>query len=279
MIVTPAITPTLSLAANPGNTICAGTNVTFTATAANTGGGTVNYNFRVNGNSVQNGASNTWSSSTLSNGNTVTVDITITGGNSCLTTTTLTSNAISMTVRPLPTVGLSAAPLTSLLPGQTTTLTATPSASSGGTVTTTWLYNGVAAVPPIIGNTYVANVEHIGTYQVLIQESYTSPAGVCSNQSPVVTITATASSRLFIFPTPNDGRFTVSYYNSGSTSTQRIIAIYDQRGSLVYKRKFSIAGPYTLIPIDLQQAGTGIYYLLVGDQAGNKLAEGKVHIR
>jgi hypothetical protein len=239
----------------------------------------VNYNFRVNGTSVQNGSSNTYTTSTLTNNQNVDVVITISGGSVCLTTTTLTSSAITMVVRAIPTVGLSAAPLTTLLPGQVTTLTATPSASTGGVVTTNWLYNGSAAVPPIVGNTYVAGVEDIGTYQVTIQETFSSPALVCSSQSPVVAIGTTASSRLFIFPTPNDGSFTVSYYNAGGTSSQRSISIYDQRGSLVYRRDFAITGPYTLIPIDMKKSSMGIYYLVVGDQGGNKVAEGKVHIR
>ncbi|HRF23048.1 MAG TPA: T9SS type A sorting domain-containing protein, partial [Chitinophagaceae bacterium] len=92
-------------------------------------------------------------------------------------------------------------------------------------------------------------------------------------------INAPASSRLFIFPSPNDGRFSVSYYNAGGNNTQRQIMIYDAKGAAVYSRKFSIAGPYTLLNIDLRQANTGIYFVVVGDAQGKKLAEGKVHVR
>ena len=48
---------------------------------------------------------------------------------------------------------------------------------------------------------------------------------------------------------------------------------------MVYNRQFSITGPYTLIPINLQSGSRGIYYVLVGDAGGNKLADGKVHVR
>jgi Secretion system C-terminal sorting domain len=140
------------------------------------------------------------------------------------------------------------------------------------------LYNGAASAPPITLNTYVANVEHVGTYQVLIQETWPSTL-VCSNQSPVVTITATPSDKLFIFPSPNDGRFTVSYYNNGGASTQRRIAIYDSKGSMVFNRQFNITGAYTLISIDMQTNNTGIYYVVVGDANGKKLATAKVHVR
>ncbi len=183
-----------------------------------------------------------------------------------------------LTVRQLPTVTLSAS-LTALLPGQSSTLTAVPSASAGGVLTTTWLYNGVAPVPPITGNTYIANVEHVGTYQVLIQETFSGPTLVCSNQSAIVTITATPSDNLFIFPSPNDGSFKVAYYNNGGASTKRTIVIFDSKGSQVYNRQFNIIGAYTLIPIDLQRENTGIYYVVVGDTNGKKLATGKVHVR
>lgn len=186
------------------------------------------------------------------------------------------SAAAILTVRQLPSVGLTAAPLTSLLPGQTTTLTATPSASTGGTLSTAWTYNTNPLA--VTGNTYVVNVEKTGSYQVGIQETWTGGL-VCANVSPVVTITAQSSNRLFIFPSPNDGRFTVSYYNNGGNNTQRQIMIYDAKGAAVYSRKFSITGPYTLLPIDLRQANTGIYIVVVGDAQGKKLAEGKVHIR
>lgn len=195
---------------------------------------------------------------------------TYTDVNGCVNTATNT-----MRVRLQPTIGLTAS-LSSLLPGKTSTLTATPSASTGGTVTTNWLFNGNPITNP--GNTRVVNVEFVGNYQVGIQETWPSTL-VCSNLSPVVTITATPSDKLFIFPSPNDGRFTVSYYNNGGASTKRTIVIFDSKGSTVFNGQFNITGAYTLIHIDLQRANTGIYYVVVGDVNGKKLATGKVHVR
>ncbi|MCW5920772.1 MAG: Ig-like domain-containing protein [Saprospiraceae bacterium] len=99
--VIPNVTPTVSIVANPGSIICDGESVTFTATANNTGGGTVSYDFQVDNVSVQNGASNTYTTSALANGEAVTCEITVTGG-TCLTTTTATSNTVTMTVNDLP---------------------------------------------------------------------------------------------------------------------------------------------------------------------------------
>ncbi len=75
------------------NIICTGTNVRFTATPS----GGSNYDFRVNGGSVQNGASNIYNTTTLSNGNQVDVIVSVSG---CVAT----SSTITMTVNAPPTV-------------------------------------------------------------------------------------------------------------------------------------------------------------------------------
>jgi len=190
--------------------------------------------------------------------------------------TPVASNAAILTVRQLPAVGLTAAPLTSLLPGQTTTLTATPTSSTGGTLVTTWLLNNNPIA--VSGNTLPVTVANPGSYQVRIHETWPSSI-FCSSLSQVVTIDASVSSKLFIFPSPNDGNFTVSYYNNGGNSTQRRIIIFDSKGSTVFDRKFPVAGSYTLIPVNLEKANRGIYYVVVGDVNGMKLAEGRVHVR
>jgi len=166
--------------------------------------------------------------------------------------------------------------LTSLLPGQTTTLTATPSASTGGTLTTSWFLNVTGFTNT--GNTWLVDVEHVGDYLVRIQETFTGGL-VCSSESSLVQIKATKSPRLFIFPSPNDGTFKVAYYNDGGANTKRTIVIFDSKGSMVYNRQFNINGAYTLLGIDLRRANTGIYHVVVGDVNGKKLATGKVHVR
>jgi hypothetical protein len=234
-------------------------NTTFTLTGATPAGGVYSGT----------GVSGTNFNAQTAGAGLFTLTYTYTDANGCVNSTT---NAIR--VRLQPTIGLTAS-LSSLLPGKISTLTATPSATTGGTLTTNWLFNGTAITNT--GNTRSVNVEEVGDYQVRIQETW--PNVVCSNQSPVVTITATPSDNLFIFPSPNDGNFTVSYYNNGGASTKRTIAIFDSKGSNVYYRQFNITGSYTLIPIDLRTDNTGIYLVVVGDASGKKLATGKVHVR
>ena len=194
--------------------------------------------------------------------------------NTC--TTPVASAAAILTVRVVPVVGLTAAPLSTLLPGETTTLTAAPAASTGGTISTTWTLNNNTI--PVTGNTVQVTVANLGSYQVGIRETWPSSL-FCSSLSPVVTITANVSDRLFIFPSPNDGNFSVSYYNTGGASTQRRIRIVDSKGAAVFDKIFAVSGPYTIIPVNLMRASRGLYYVIVGDAAGKKLAEGKVHVR
>jgi hypothetical protein len=189
-------------------------------------------------------------------------------------TTPVPSNPAQLSVHNLPTVTLSAAPYTSLFPGQQTTLTATP-VGSGGTLSFSWFYNNNSLVVP--GNTYVVNIEKLGSYQVGVHETWPGNV-VCSNLSNVVAIGATISDKLFIFPSPNNGRFTVSYYNYTGADTQRRIVIFSAKGEKVYDRMFPITGPYTLLNIDLRNAQRGIYIVMVGDITGKRLVEGKVHV-
>ncbi|MFC4511209.1 hypothetical protein ACFO28_12890, partial [Flavobacterium buctense] len=96
--IIPLVTPTVSLTSSDlDNTFAYGTSVTFTASAGNLGGGTASYDFKVNGTSVQNGASNSYVVNNLANGNQVSVSITVTGG-TCLSTATADSNVITNTV-------------------------------------------------------------------------------------------------------------------------------------------------------------------------------------
>lgn len=263
--------------------LCSGSNTSFSVTAT---GVNINYQWQVstnggiNWNPVNNVAPYSGATTaTLSITNATTAISTyryrcLLSNATC--TTPIPTNTALLTVRQLPSVTLSASPLTSLLPGQVTTLTAIPSPSTGGTLTTSWFLNGNGVSNT--GNTRDVNVEQVGDYLVTIQETFAGGL-VCSNQSSIVQIKATPSPKLFIFPSPNDGTFKVAYYNDGGVSTKRTIAIFDSKGSMVYDRKFDISGAYTLLAIDLKTANTGIYYVVVGDAGGKKLATGKVHVR
>jgi predicted outer membrane repeat protein len=87
-------TPSISIAADPGNSITAGTSVTFTATPTN-GGSTPSYQWKVNGGNVGMNQA-TFTSATLADGDEVTCEMT--SSETCADPTMATSNAVTMEV-------------------------------------------------------------------------------------------------------------------------------------------------------------------------------------
>src|SRR5690606_24308437 len=124
MSVTPTVTPSVSIAANTGSSICAGTSVTFTATPTN-GGTTPSYQWKLNGSNVGTNSA-TYINSSLSNNDVVTC--VMTGNAACTSPTTATSNGITMSVTAtvVPTVGIGANPGNNICAGTSVTFTATP---------------------------------------------------------------------------------------------------------------------------------------------------------
>ena len=257
---------------------CAGTQATFTV--AGTSAQTINYQWQV---STDAGAN--FNNINAANAASYVVPNITTSINNyryrCLLTnatcrTATISNTAKLTVRALPTITLTAIPSITLQPGQTTLLTATNSISNGGSLATNWFYN--TAPLSITANTYPVAISQVGNYYATIKETF--PSGLqCSNTSATIAITATESNKLFIFPTPNNGSFTVSYYNSSNITTKRTVAIYDAKGASAYKKEFTINGNYTLLPIKLQSVSSGIYVVVMFDEAGKKLVEEKVLVR
>jgi gliding motility-associated-like protein len=116
------------------NIFCTGTSITFTAT-----GGT-GYNFRINGASVQNGASATFTSSSLVNGQVVDVIVTNAGGCSA------TSTGITNTVNALPVPGLSSSDADNIFcSGTGITFTATGGTGYNFRINGTSVQNGASA--------------------------------------------------------------------------------------------------------------------------------------
>jgi hypothetical protein len=158
----------------------------------------------------------------------------------------------------------------SLLPGWTTTITATMSTS--GTATYVWQLNGTTISNT--ASTYLVNVDRLGTYTVV----GTSDQG-CISTPASITIKDSASSKLFIYPNPNMGQFKVAYYNAGGSSIKRNIVIYSSLGKKVYHKEFTVNQAWQNLPIDLRNHGGGVYYVVVTDANGKELATGEVLVR
>jgi hypothetical protein len=269
----------VSIVTNPADVDnCVGTNASFTLVG--TSPQSINYQWQVSTDGGTNFNNIAGANSAML---TITNTTTVLNNNRyrCLLTTASCttpsiSAAVKLSVRALPTIALAAAPLTTLLPTQTTILTATTSTTNGGILATSWFYN--AAPLTVTGNNYTVSINQAGNYSATIKETYAGGLQ-CSNTSATVAITAVESDKLFIFPTPNDGTFNVTFYNSSNANSKRFVSVYDAKGALVYKKEFAISGYYTLLPINLKNASRGYYFVVVLDAAGKKLKEGKVFVR
>ncbi len=152
--LTAGITPSVSIAVSPAGTVCAGTKLTFTATPTN-GGSTPSYNWFVNGSSVGIGG-NTYSTSTLNNGDIVNCVLTPGGVAGCVFPLTATSGNI--------TASISAIPAAVSVSGGGTfcgSSTITASGGAGGTIYYEGITsNGVSIVTPSSSQVIAAS----GTY-------------------------------------------------------------------------------------------------------------------
>jgi hypothetical protein len=230
MIVTPTVLPVVSVANNTGNTICAGTNVVFTATPSN-GGPTPSYQWYVNGNPVGSNSAS-YSTTSLANGDVVTCELTSTAV--CATPMTVTSTPVTMTVNPLvtPAVTITASPGDTICNGTTVTFTPTP-VNGGASPTYQWFVNGL---PVAIGPTYSSNAlvnTDIITCNMSSSAVCPSPSTVTSNVivmyvtsvlTPVVSISAAPGDTVCVGSTatysasPTNGGTSPSYqwYLNGS---------------------------------------------------------------
>jgi hypothetical protein len=167
---------------------------------------------------------------------------------------------------------ISANPFTALYPGQTTTLAAAVSPNPGATYT--WFRNGV----PVAGansNTLVVDVDGLGLYTA----SVTDVNGCSGTSSAAIEIKDAANEILFIYPSPNSGQFQVRFFSgAGNNPLPRIINIYDNKGSRIYTRTYTIAMPYTRMDVDLKNHGKGIYNVELTDGNGRRLKTGRVVI-
>ncbi len=127
--VNPSASAAISISANPGNSICAGNTVSFTASPVN-GGTSPSYQWKIGSTNVGTN-SPVYSTSSLTNGNVVTC--VMTSNAACITGNPATSNAITMSVSPnlLPSISISANPGNTICDGTSVTYSASP--VNGGT--------------------------------------------------------------------------------------------------------------------------------------------------
>ncbi len=146
-----SVTPTISISA-PATSICTGTTVTFIANITN-GGMSPSFQWKKNGANVGTNSS-FYTDASIANGNTITC--VLNSSATCATTTTVTSNSLSMTTATgaIPAINIYASTV-NVCSGSTVTFFSTVS-SVGSSVSYQWYKNGVA-ITGATNATYATN--------------------------------------------------------------------------------------------------------------------------
>ena len=174
-----------------------------------------------------------------------------------------------LTVYALPVVTISVAPVDQVKPGTTTYVTA---GSVPGPVSYVWRFNGTI-IPGANTRSVLADVNGIGKYNVTVTD-----INGCSNASADLNVRGLSSQLLYIYPNPNDGRFTVRFY-SYWTWEKFIITVTSATGQVVARKIFNSNVVYYPMELDLKGLATGIYMVNVLDEYENNKAVGKVFIQ
>ncbi|GAA3760126.1 hypothetical protein GCM10022423_08850 [Flavobacterium ginsengiterrae] len=179
VVVSPDITASVSISASPAGAICAGTSVTFTATATNQGSSPT-YQWYKGTNAIPSATTGTYTSNSLVNLDAISV-VMFSNASPCLTGSPATSNTITMTVNPTP-----AAP--------TASVTSQPTcANNTGTITITNPAPAPGITYSIDGSTYTNNTGIFGglaptTYNVTVRN-----ASGCISQATSVQVNTSVS--------------------------------------------------------------------------------------
>ena len=177
----------VTIVANTGSAICAGTAVTFTATPIN-GGGSPTYQWYNGALPISGETADTYSSSALVGGDDISVQLT--SSETCTSGNPATSNNIVMTINPaIPvSVSIAANPGNTICPGTSVTFTATP--TNGGSSPIYQWYNGAAAIIGETSSTYASSTLVTGD---AISVLLTSDVNPCATNNPatsnVITMT------------------------------------------------------------------------------------------
>ncbi|MFH1320024.1 MAG: PKD domain-containing protein [Bacteroidota bacterium] len=227
----PATSNTITMTINPNlpvsvsisesaNPICAGTNVTFTATPTN-GGTTPSYQWKVNGIDVGSDSS-VYTSSTLADVDIVTCELT--SSETCTSGNPATSNAITMTVNPGLPVSVSIVESANpICIGSSVTFTATPT-NEGSSPGYVWRVNGVNVGAPdsIAFSTSTLNDGDMVTCILTSSETCAtgSPAtsnGITMILDPSLPVSVVISGSANPICDGNNVTFTATPINEGST--------------------------------------------------------------
>jgi Putative metal-binding motif/Secretion system C-terminal sorting domain/Ig-like domain CHU_C associated len=217
MSVTANVTPSISIISS-ATSLCSGTNVTFTANATN-GGSLPIYQWYLNSSAVGTNSSS-YSNSSLANGDVV--EAVLTANNVCQTTSSATSNIVtlSVTANVTPSVSI-ATTANSICSGTSVTFTATPT-NGGSAPSYQWKLNGsnVGSNATTYTSTTLANGDVV-TCVMTANNPCQTVSSVTSN-SETMTVTSLVT---FYLDDDTDGYGDNSITTTGCTAPSGYVAL------------------------------------------------------
>ncbi len=180
--------------------------------------------------------------------------------------TNVTSNAATLSVYAVPQVGpITASPSNAVSPGSFVSLS-TGFAGMPGTFT--WYLDNnqvqVSNAPVIHG----ISIDDLGAYTVKLTD-----VNGCEATSAALTVKADPNFQFFVYPTPNNGQFQVRFY-AYTLGVKRTLRVYDSKGTMVFRKEFTVSSPYEKMDVDVSRYAHGIYHVELRDADGKILGTG-----
>lgn len=260
--------PFVAILANPTDSVCSGEPVIFTA-FPNNYGGTPAYKWFVNAQAK--GTGNTFTTTSLNNGDIIRCDMT--ENTKCSQPYTDPSNDIKMTVLPwlAPVVSITASPSGPVKSGEYITFTAATT-DAGNNPAYQWKRNGKDIVGAT-GSTWSANtLNDNDSISVEIMSNYKCPQPPAAVSNGIVVKVLSGindhlqSGKLTLYPNPNTGHFILD--GTLLTDTKMDIAIINAIGQKVYAGSITFLNGKLHTEIEMSEIAGGIYMLLLYAESG-----------
>lgn len=283
IVVTPTTPASVSILASPGytigapgDTICAGTNVTFTAIPVN-GGVSAKYQWMSGvGTPIIGAMSDVFSSSTLTDGSAV--FCIMNSSVICPSPVNATSNIITMNVITNPPVVKIFASNSYVKPGGSVTFT---SAVFNGGISPLyqWKKNGKNIAGATDDSYILTNVQKADTISLELTSTMmcaTPNYGISNDivvQTNVGVVNKAASvAHVDLFPNPNTGSFTLKGEYTAAVNTSLSIEIFNAVGQVVYTGIADVRNGLLDKSVDMHNVASGVYLLrLQGEGQTNTL--------
>ncbi len=252
--------------------LCNGSTVIFTATPVR-GGSAPQYQWKKNSIAVG-GNQDTYTTSTLATGDTITCDLT--SNASCITQSTAQSNRLITTIATdvTPGVSISANPGTLIQAGQNVTFTAT--ATHGGSTPLFHWHKNNTVIPGAAGHTYTtSDLVHRDQISVVMYSDApcrthdSSVSNVLEIEIPTTTVNNThLTASVSLYPDPNAGWFTIEgSLKYGSHNNEILVSIFNMHGQLILQQNIPAHNQTFKQEVRLPDHMTnGIYLLRLSDQ-------------